>query len=312
MMQELCTIVIPTYKGSNSVMLAVESALRQRQVELEIIVVDDNGTNTEEQKKTAEMLKKYIESNQIDYICHDVNRNGSAARNTGLKHSHGMYIAFLDDDDYLKAEKTKKQLDLLKRNPNCGMCVCSGCYVNKNGIGYRKVLHESEEFLYGYLLDKNYFNTSAILFRRDVLVEFGGFDESFRRHQDWELVTKVLSKYDACVLEDVEMYRYLEGRNNPKTFSQRIEFQDHFFSVCEPYMLKRLTKKQVEKVRIFRSREICQILIRTGNIRQAIKYGMSYGGMFEFVVATVGMIPLLIRKLIYGNRKVAPAKKALL
>ena len=312
MKEILCTIVIPTYKGSESVKKTVESALRQEHVEIEIIVVDDNGKNTNEQIKTADTLKKYIENNQINYICHDVNRNGSAARNTGLAHSHGVYIAFLDDDDFLMPEKTKKQIEMLKNNSDCGMCVCSGCYVNRNGVGYQKILRAKDDFLYGYLLDKYYFNTSAILFRKDVLVEFGGFDESFRRHQDWELVTRVLSKYDTCIIEDVEMVRYLEGRNNPKSFNEQIENLEHFFSICEPYMLKKLTNEQVKKVKRFRRCRICQTMIRTGNVRQAVEYGRSYGGRFEFVVAALEMIPLLVRKLIYGSRKVAPAKDSLL
>lgn len=304
----ICSIVIPTYNGSASVKHAVESAIRQKRINVEIIVVDDNGKDTEEQKKTERILRDYIDQKEIVYLCHNFNKNGSAARNTGLYHSHGDFVAFLDDDDYIKPTKCYKQIKKLQNNLKCAMCVCSGCYVNKAGIGYRKILHKEKEFMLKYLLDKIYFNTSAIVFRREALLEIGGFDESFKRHQDWELVTRVLSKYAACVIEDVEMIRYLEGRNNPKSFEQRIENLEHFFCVCEPYMRRKLTEKQINVVKKFRRREICQSMIRSGAFWKAVKYGKSYGGLLEIVKAFALLFPLFIRKILIGNSKVAPKR----
>ena len=95
----MVSIVIPTYGGSDCVKRAVDSCLSQSYSYLEIIVVDDNGEGTESQVKTYNSLSSLIESNKIRYICHEVNKNGSAARNTGVKASTGEYIALLDDDD---------------------------------------------------------------------------------------------------------------------------------------------------------------------------------------------------------------------
>ncbi len=311
MKDDLCSIIIPTYKGSDSILPAVRSALGQVKVEKEVLVIDDNGLGTEEQKKTESILRELIAENAIQYICHDVNRNGSAARNTGLRNSKGNFIAFLDDDDYILPEKTYLQMEALNQDPDCVMCVCGGCYVNLRGIGYRKVLSPAPDFLYQYLLDKLYFNTSAILFRKNALIEVGGFDESFRRHQDWELVTRVLALYQACVLPEIEMVRYLEERNNPASYEQRINNLEHFFDKCEPFMLKKLSKEQVERVKTFRRREICQSMLRGLKVREAFAYGKRYGGPLEFVWAGTLLAPLAFRKLLYGNRKVAPEKQEL-
>lgn len=305
----LCSIIIPTYKGSETVMLAVKSALKQKKIKPEIIVVDDNGIGSEEQKKTENVLHGYIQNHKIKYICHDVNRNGSAARNTGLKLAQGYYISFLDDDDWLKPYKCYKQICVLRQNKDCAMCVCSGCYVDIDGVGYKKRIHQDSEFMYKYLLDKIYFNTSAIMFRKKELLDICGFDESFKRHQDWELVTRFLSKFKACTLSDVEIIRYLEGRNNPSNYDQRIENLEYFLKKCEPYMQKKMSRKKVEKVKLYRRREICQAMIKNGSIKKANNYGKTYGGGFEFLKSFVLMAPLAFRKIVFGRKKVAPKKK---
>ncbi|HBT4553067.1 TPA: glycosyltransferase family 2 protein, partial [Enterococcus faecium] len=79
------SIIIPSYKGSNEILIAVWGALSQTVTSKEIIVVDDNGIGTEEQIKTKEKLQKFIKENKIKYFAHEKNLNGSAARNTGIK-----------------------------------------------------------------------------------------------------------------------------------------------------------------------------------------------------------------------------------
>ena len=95
----LVSVIIPTYKRSKSLNRAIDSVLSQTYPNIEIIVVDDNGKGSKYQIETEKSLENYIKTDKIKYITHDVNRNGSAARNTGFKHSMGEYINFLDDGD---------------------------------------------------------------------------------------------------------------------------------------------------------------------------------------------------------------------
>ena len=79
---DLISIIIPTYGGGEFLERAIESALAQTYDNIEVIVVDDNGIDTENQLKTATIMKKYEFNPKVFYICHEVNKNGSAARNT--------------------------------------------------------------------------------------------------------------------------------------------------------------------------------------------------------------------------------------
>lgn len=115
MIDNLVSVIIPTYKRSDYLLQTIESVLNQTYSSIEIIVVDDNGFGTVFQKETYNKLKSLIVSNKIIYIPHDTNKNGSAARNTGFKASKGEYINFLDDDDELMPDKIEKQVHILSQ-----------------------------------------------------------------------------------------------------------------------------------------------------------------------------------------------------
>ena len=87
----LVTTVITTYKGLDTIKRAVESVLSQTYRNIETIVVDDNGLGSEAQIATENIIKQYPE---VIYIPHKINKNGSAARNTGLKRAKGKYLLF--------------------------------------------------------------------------------------------------------------------------------------------------------------------------------------------------------------------------
>ena len=99
MNEELVSVIIPTYKRSEMLPRAVESALNQTYSNIEVVVVDDNDPESTWRKDTSERMLQFKNDNRVKYICHEKNSNGSVARNTGIKNSAGSIIAFLDDDD---------------------------------------------------------------------------------------------------------------------------------------------------------------------------------------------------------------------
>ena len=93
------SVIIPTYHRSECIVRAVDSVLSQTLQDIEVIVVDDNGKATDEGEKTAKIMAGYTNNPKVIYLRHDVNKNGAAARNTGIRNAAGEYISFLDDDD---------------------------------------------------------------------------------------------------------------------------------------------------------------------------------------------------------------------
>ena len=101
------SVIIPFKNRINLLIEAIESVQLQTYRNIEIIVVDDNSTDN------LDLLFQLIaHDDRIRYILSD--RHGaSAARNIGINHSSGEYIAFLDSDDLFLPGKLKTQLNYM-------------------------------------------------------------------------------------------------------------------------------------------------------------------------------------------------------
>ena len=197
----LVSVVIPTYKRASTLSSSIQYVLNQTYKNMEIIVVDDNGKGTAEQIDTEKVLEQYIKSGQITYIIHEQNRNGSAARNTGLKASHGEYINFLDDDDKMFPHKIEEQVQRLQNTDNSiGATYCNSEIYHIQNITHKLIKQESNVTAEGnlcreYVLGLTKFNTSMIMFKREAIERIDGFDESFTRHQDYEMMIRFFRHY---------------------------------------------------------------------------------------------------------------------
>lgn len=192
----MITVIIPTYARPTNLVRAIKSVINQTYNDIEIIVVDDNGLGTAQQKETESLLNGFIKTNIITYIAHDTNKNGSVARNTGFQASRGEYVAFLDDDDEFLPAKLQCQLEVLESLDNSwGGCYCDTNVIDANGKNVIYPCRKSGDLTVEMLLEKAFFNTSTLLLRREVIEELHGFDETYQRHQDWEFLIRFFRKY---------------------------------------------------------------------------------------------------------------------
>ncbi|MFC7193467.1 glycosyltransferase family 2 protein [Halosimplex aquaticum] len=99
------SVIIPTYNRATLVKRAIQSVLNQTFKDFELIIVDDASDD-----ETPEVIDS-INDARLEYIRHDLNRHGGAARNTGIKYASGKYIAFLDDDDEWYPTKLERQVE---------------------------------------------------------------------------------------------------------------------------------------------------------------------------------------------------------
>ena len=93
------SIIIPIYNVESYIIECLESVFSQTYKDIEVIVVDDCGTDN-----SMLLVQQFVsthDSSTFIIIHHDKNKGVSAARNTGIKAATGEYLYFLDSDDYL-------------------------------------------------------------------------------------------------------------------------------------------------------------------------------------------------------------------
>jgi glycosyltransferase involved in cell wall biosynthesis len=189
---------------------AIDSVLVQTYAEIECIVVDDGSTD-----KTNELINS-IEDDRLIYMRHESNKGASAARNTGIKHSKGSLIAFLDDDDEWLPTKLEKQVPFLQsKDEKVGMVYCWMDYFDEN----QQLIEEHHPILSGnvfpHLLDAQRLGgCPTLLVRREVIDNVGKFDENLRRGNDGDFIRRVCQQYHVDFLPEVLVRVHVDhGRN---------------------------------------------------------------------------------------------------
>ncbi|MES2284310.1 MAG: glycosyltransferase family 2 protein [Bacteroidota bacterium] len=218
-MNPLVSIIIPSYKRPVSLKRSIDSALNQTYKEIEVIVIDDNNEDDVFRKETIELMKEYSDNPKVHYLKHKFNKNGSAARNTGILYSKGDYIALLDDDDCFLPRKVEYQVDMLEGSINFDAVCCNYVKIYKKYI-YKvsKIELKGEgvytcELLSGKL---DFAAGSTILVRKSVFQKIGLFDESFKRHQDWEFLIRFFRIGKLGFVDEVLTQIHSDGiRNYP-------------------------------------------------------------------------------------------------
>lgn len=231
----LISVIIPTHSGSQVICRAVDSVLSQTYPNVEILVVDDNGKGTEEQLATEEMMQKYTYESRVKYVVHEKSLHGSAARNTGVRESKGEYIALLDDDDYFMPDNLenhyRKHINL---DDSYGVTFC-GMHIIKGKLEEDIIATQENNVLIDFLMRKMRVGSSLIVLKRSVYEEFNGFDESFKRHQDWEFLTRIFTKYKLASTHKIGVVKINLERNcakNPQQFeANRIYFLKKMASI---------------------------------------------------------------------------------
>lgn len=232
---ELVSIIIPSYKGEDNVANVVESALNQDYENIEVIVVDDNGAGTAHQIATEKALEKFENNKKFRYLKHDVNKNGSAARNTGLRASYAKYVAFLDDDDYFYPNKISSCVKALEKTDD----TYAFAYTAYDLVFPEKRTEliapkYSGDILDDFLCRKIRLCSSSVVIKKKIVDEVNGFDESFRRHQDWEFFIRILAKYKAVYVDEVAMKKVMLWRNKPTSPEMFEQYRVHFINKMAP------------------------------------------------------------------------------
>lgn len=215
----LVTAVVTTYQRPVLVKRAVRSVLNQNYPSLEVIVVED-GSSTD----TEDWLRKQGDST-VKYIGHQTNKGLAAARNTGLEHASGDYIAYLDDDDEWKPGRIKKQIELYSELPASKRDRLGVIYtLYETRYPEETIVADAKEFNEGCLRDAIVRQRrltpppSSLLFRKMALRQIGGFDEQLVSSIDHDIWMALADEgYHAYYVDEPLVYNSKEGHETMVT-----------------------------------------------------------------------------------------------
>lgn len=172
------SIVIPTYNRGNLLHRAVQSALGQTLESLEVLVVDDGS---------PEPVEIPFDDPRLRIHRLPRNRGHAAARNVGARQAAGRWITYLDDDDELLPHMAEVSLQGLQRaDLPPPVAVLSGLEVIRpDGSSLETRIPPTLPRGAHFLLEEiprgtSFQSKQTLVIARDVLLDIGGFDESFR------------------------------------------------------------------------------------------------------------------------------------
>ncbi len=188
------SVVIPAYNAREVIGRAVESVLAQTRRPDEVIVVDDGSTDG-----TREAVQRF--GDRIRYLF-QANAGASAARNTGIEHARGEWIAFLDGDDEWLEDHLRLSMELTARHPdlrwvtgNFYRCPCEPEPARTEDLAGERLRQAQAAAADGEVFD-SYFAahrcgamgwTGTMVVCRDLLIEAGLFWPGQKRINDVDL-----------------------------------------------------------------------------------------------------------------------------
>ena len=110
-MQPLVSVIMPVYNGHDHIRQCLESVMNQTLTDLEIICVDDGSEDD-----SVEILNEYAAKDSRIKVIVQENGGAGAARNNGLRHASGMYLSFLDSDDFFEPEMLEHAVNHIQKD----------------------------------------------------------------------------------------------------------------------------------------------------------------------------------------------------
>jgi glycosyltransferase involved in cell wall biosynthesis len=209
-------VVIPVRDGARFIEACLDSVRAQTLQPNAVIVVDDGSTD-----ETAEILNRYAARWTKLHVIHSEPRGVSHARNLGIAASQAPFVAFLDSDDVWRLEKLERQVSLFAAGtPQLGFVHCACTQVDETGspVPGAKMYWPSRRGDVLQAMVGEFYpilgSASAVVARRELVVQVGGFDESLTCGEDHDLWLKLAHVSHVDYVPDVLVSLRVHARNS--------------------------------------------------------------------------------------------------
>ena len=182
----LVSVIIPCYNQGGYLPDALASIWEQAYPAVEVIVVDDGSSDTTQEVAATYPAVKYI---------YQSNQGPSVARNTGVVHSSGLYVVFLDADDWLLPNALQTNVAYLLQHPDAAFV--SGGH-RKVYVATGAIAEQTQAVMdnhYFHLLHGNYIGMLATVMCQRWIFNLLAFDPELRGSEDYDLYLRIARRY---------------------------------------------------------------------------------------------------------------------
>lgn len=220
------SVIIPYFNAEMTLVRAIESVLNQSYPILEIILVDNNSSDTS-REIAGEYLKK--QPDKFILLSEEI-QNANAARNKGLHAAHGEWLQFLDADDELMQDKISFQIKSLKGTENVAFIVSPFAeYYYSYTLNDWKFLQIRglNQILGQSLINCQLGYTCSNLWHKLSLIKINGWNTSLSNIQEYDLMLRLLIQKNNFIICNYVMTHYLHSNNsisNPKDQNKHVQY----------------------------------------------------------------------------------------
>jgi len=184
------SVIMTCYNAEKYISECIVSILQQTFKNFEFIIVDDCSTDN-----TPTILQHYTEQDKRIRLIKTPYRIGFIpSLNMGAKLAKGKYIARIDADDISLEKRIELEKSFLDQNPDYGLVGTKTAWVNENGkIVFLDGIYENYEKIKNALLYTCPFAHSSVMYRKDVFIRLGGYNEALPYGEDYEMWVKMSS-----------------------------------------------------------------------------------------------------------------------
>ena len=196
------SVLMSAYNAENHIEEAVQSILDQSFKDFEFIIINDGSNDS-----TLEKLRTFAEHDNRIRLIDQSNIGLTKSLVKMVELARGKYLARMDADDVSHKERFALQIQYLEDNLSVGMIGSWVHIIDEAGTTTsKKKLVSSDKKIQRKLIYGNQFVHGSVILRKDIFFLAGGYDETFKYSQDYDLWLRV-SKVSKCV--NYPSYLYL-------------------------------------------------------------------------------------------------------
>ncbi|GIV30328.1 MAG: hypothetical protein KatS3mg028_1394 [Bacteroidia bacterium] len=276
------SVIIPSYNHSKYIIEAINSVLRNQDVDLELIVIDDGSTDN-----SVELLQKINDKRMALYF--QQNKGAHAAINKGLSVAKGKYISILNSDDLYFSGRLNVAKEVFSQEKSVGMFCSYIEVIDEKGktVGVKKGYRNLEPWILEYpeysfraqdnfylpLLTENYISTTSnFVFRRSVVEKVGLFTNLKFTH-DWDYLLRTIKYFDIFIYEHPLIKYRIHSSNTIHTNKAEM-----YYEICWTLARHLPVLSKIEKTNLYNATRINNLV-----------YSIYVGGAEKVLIALLSL-----------------------